>query len=475
MPHGLGQLTSLQTLTDFVIDENKSKKKSKPSGGISELGGLNNLGGRLFIQGLEQLRGNTGEAEAANLLAKQLDSLILFWDEMIERGGIDKDKKILDGLQPSQNIKSLEIYGYGGSPLSSWVSSLSNLVTLEIFSCQHLHHLPSLLLLHHVQWICLQDLMSLEYIDSNSSDEYHLRDSISSEFFPSLRNLQLLNLPNLKGWWRTTGVETDQEHQQQSHRFLCLHELRIISCPSLTSMLPYPSVEKLTFIASDNILQQWFMQPIPTMKPGSQATTSSSGSPVLGLRSLEIESMNTFVYFPVEGLHRLTSLEKLTLRENPRLRSLSGVLKHLNALRSLKIESCEELDLLNGEDGDYVMQWKELRGLENLILTDLPKLQSLPDGLQHLTNLRRLVLMKCSHFTSFPEWIGNLETSLKEITISSCPSLRSLPEGMRHLKSLQKLKIADCLYLNERCRQREQGADHIPTFIDELDGRESFI
>ncbi|KAJ7982739.1 LRR domain containing protein [Quillaja saponaria] len=223
-------------------------------------------------------------------------------------------------------------------------------------------------------------------------------------------------------------------------------------------MPPYPSVEKLTFAASDKILQQWFMQPMPTKKPGSQASTSSSGSPVPRLRSLRIESMNTFEYFPIEGLHRLTSLENLTLCNNPRLRSLSGVLKHLNALRYLRVEFCEELDLLNGENGDCGMQWKELRGLENLILTDFPKLESLPEGLQHLTNLRRLVLMKCSHFTSFPKWIGNLETSLEEITIASCPSLRSLPEGMRHLKSLQKLKIADCLYLKERC-QREQGAD----------------
>ncbi|KAJ7982732.1 LRR domains-containing disease resistance protein [Quillaja saponaria] len=475
MPHGLGQLTS-----------RGCPSKSKPSGGISELRDLNNLGGRLFIEGLEQLRCNTGEVMAANLRAKQLDFLSLGWKRVVSDsgGGADKDKMILDGLQPSQNIKRLDISGYGDLPLSSWVCSLSNLVTLKIISCQHLRHLPPLRLLHHVQLISLQNLRSLEYIDSNSSDEYHLRDSISSKFFPSLRDLDLINLPNLMGWWRTTGAETDQEHQQQCPLFLlsfpCLETLYIRSCPNLTSMPPYPSVEELTFNeVSDKLLRQWFMLPTPTTKPGSQASTSSSGSPVPGLRALQIGRMNTFEYFPVEVLHRLTSLDKLTLNDNPSLRSLSGVLKHLNALRYLKVESCEELDLLNGENGDYGMQWKQLRGLQDLILMDLPKLESLPEGLQHLTNLRRLVLMNCSHFTSFPEWIGNLEASLEEITIASCPSLRSLPEGMRHLKSLQKLKITNCLYLNERC-QREEGADwpkiaHIPEVTDELDGQESTI
>ncbi|KAB1220078.1 putative disease resistance protein RGA4 [Morella rubra] len=48
---------------------------------------------------------------------------------------------------------------------------------------------------------------------------------------------------------------------------------------------------------------------------------------------------------------------------------------------------CNELDLGNDEDG---MQWQGLTSLRSLTLSDLPKLESLPSGLQHLTTLRQL-------------------------------------------------------------------------------------
>ncbi|KAF7811853.1 putative disease resistance protein RGA4 [Senna tora] len=71
MPHGLGQLTSLQTLTNFVLHDKKISRRSG-IGGISELGSLNNLRGCLKLEGLVFLRDyNEEEAAFAKLQQKQ--------------------------------------------------------------------------------------------------------------------------------------------------------------------------------------------------------------------------------------------------------------------------------------------------------------------------------------------------------------------------------------------------------------------
>jgi hypothetical protein len=73
MPCGLGQLTDLHTLSQFVVD-----LVAKINGRLKELHELNKLGGNLSIENLRHQKDVALECKVASLKAKQrLDGLVL--------------------------------------------------------------------------------------------------------------------------------------------------------------------------------------------------------------------------------------------------------------------------------------------------------------------------------------------------------------------------------------------------------------
>ncbi|XP_059639091.1 disease resistance protein RGA2-like [Cornus florida] len=362
------------------------------------------------------------------------------------------------------------------------MSFLLNLVQISLWKCDGWKHLPKLEQLPCLKSLSLFGLESVEYIDDNScggvNDESSSFSPSSSRdpttttatFFPSLENLCIREMPNLKGWWRSklgedekqSTANNQEEQQLLSHpTFPCLVESKIYDCPQLTSMPLQPTVVKLEFGRVGGKVVQEQLLTMAKETPTTVATSSSSLVPLSNLEELHIWDIEDLVTLPEEAFPLLTSLLKLKIEGCPKLTSLSRGMRHLTALMSLEILSCQELDL--SDDG---MHFQGLGNLTSLEITKIPKLESIPAGLQHVTTLQSLSIEIPKNLESLPEWIGNL-TSLQKLYIYSCPSLKSLPEGMRRLTALQRLIIRSCSQeLNDRC-QKETGEDwpkiaHIP-------------
>ncbi|XP_042954991.1 putative disease resistance protein RGA4 isoform X2 [Carya illinoinensis] len=346
---------------------------------------------------------------------------------------------------PSLSVSIINCYMLTSLPM------FPHLVYLKLERCRRLKYLPPLSQLPSLKSLTLYILEEIEYV-SDCSDNNELSSFSSSAFFPSLEAIVFDSCHNLKGWWRRSdSYNVDVNTTDHALLFPRLSKLTIRDCPKLTSlpMFPHLKEELILKIASWKPVQQ-------TITNASSSSASStpiafSSPPLSKLKHIWLQQIEDLETLPVQNL---ISLQHLTIRSCRRLKSLSQGVQYLTALTKLELSDCPMLDLGNDEHG---MQWKGLKSLISLEFTGMPKLVSLPLGLQHVTSLRRLQISDCSSLMAIPEWICNW-ASLELFTISRCNGLTSLPEAMSRLTSLKKLTIQDCPILLRRCEQ-ERGND----------------
>jgi leucine-rich repeat protein SHOC2 len=155
---------------------------------------------------------------------------------------------------------------------------------------------------------------------------------------------------------------------------------------------------------------------------------------------------------PAKWINFFNSLEKLDIKDWKHLQSFPKGFGSLTSLQSLNIENCQELDL----DPSY-KEWNGLKNLCSLTITEIPKLISLPYGVDKVTSLQELQLCNCPQLTSLPETIDNLEL-LGKLVISQCDRLAKLPKALINMKLMDTLIILDCTLLLPRC-QPDTGDD----------------
>uniref|UniRef100_A0A2N9GSQ0 Disease resistance R13L4/SHOC-2-like LRR domain-containing protein n=1 Tax=Fagus sylvatica TaxID=28930 RepID=A0A2N9GSQ0_FAGSY len=297
--------------------------------------------------------------------------------------------------------------------------------------------------------------------------------------------------PNLKGWWRSAPTPHHQQHQSLPS-FPRLSSLNIFYCPNLTSMPLFPNLQEKLVLngASVKPLQQTMAM------TSSLPSSSSSPSPLSKLKDMTLWDIeDDGGSLPDGWVSNLNSLKSLVICNYPRLKSMSGAMRYLTSLEKLEISSCDEFDPFSdvGAEDDS-MEWIHLNCLHTLSFSKLPKLESLPAGLQRVTTLKNLTFSDCPNLiglpewigeftsleylrftgcapnltslhvisclkylkkleiggfhnlTTFPEWISNF-TSLEKLEIEECPNLTSLLDGICYLRFLWDLRIQDCLNL----------------------------
>jgi len=224
MPPDVGQLTSLQTLTYFVVGTAFSCST------IAELQNLN-LGGQLVLHGLQNV--DEAHAKAASLGKKQkLTHLSLKWNSDVNEVQ-DCHMKVLDALKPHGGLEMLMVDSYKGSSLPSWMIDLSllqNLTELHLIDCSACEIFPQFCHLKALQ------VLYLEKLDKLCS----LCSDLTSISFPALKELKLHDLKCLERWVATEGKE--------EVTFPILENADIKNCPKLTSLPEAPKLKVLNVI-----------------------------------------------------------------------------------------------------------------------------------------------------------------------------------------------------------------------------------
>jgi len=403
MPPHIGQLTKLQTLTDFMVG-----RQSEAS--IKELGKLRHLRGQLHIGNLQNVV-DARDAVKANFKSKRhLDELRFTWGGDIH--DLQHVKSTLEKLEPNRNVKDLQIDGYGGVRFPEWVgeSSFSNIVSLQLSRCTNCTSLPP-----------LGQLASLERLSIEAFDKVK---TVSSEFygnctamkkpFESLQTLSFRRMPEWREWISDEGSR---------EAFPLLEVLSIKECPNLAKALPshhLPRVTRLTISGCEQLA---------TPLPRFPRLHSLSVSGFHSLESLpeEIEQMgwspSDFGKITIEGW---AALKCVALDLFPKLNTLS-------------IFNCPDLESLCAHERPLNV----LTSLHCLIIKGCPKLVSFPKGGLPAPVLTRLSLNDCWNLKQLPESMHSLLPSLKHLEINGCLEFELCPEE-GFPSTLQSLRIFDC-------------------------------
>lgn len=137
------------------------------------------------------------------------------------------ETRVLEMLQPHENIKKVSIKDYGGTKFPRWIGSplFVNIKFLKISNCIKCDHMPAL-----GQLVSLKDLIveGMERMKSIGIEFYG--DGHRSVLpFPSLETLKFENMLNWEDWSSSSGVEGGEE-------FHHLQKIEIQNCPKLRKL-----------------------------------------------------------------------------------------------------------------------------------------------------------------------------------------------------------------------------------------------
>jgi Leucine-rich repeat (LRR) protein len=174
-----------------------------------------------------------------------------------------------------------------------------------------------------------------------------------------------------------------------------------------------------------------------------------------------------------EWVGELTSLHELEISWCSGITELRDNMRQLTELHSLALKYCNSIASLPYWLG-------ELTSLKKLTIHHCGLVRSLPEGIQQLTNLQDLYIGQCPALQKWCETEEEimkptpnqkracvLPTSLKKLTIYDSPGISSLPEGIQQLTNLRKIDIRCCPALKKWC-QLEENATKLAHIQDKV-------
>ncbi|KAJ1701980.1 hypothetical protein LUZ63_001759 [Rhynchospora breviuscula] len=235
MPYGIGQMTSLQTLSFFVMGTETESCR------IEELSNLVNLKGEMHVLGINNVT-DPKFAEEANMQNKlKVEKLTLEWsiaDSTSPDLNGELASEVLEKLKPYHNLEELTLNGFCGTRLPSWLSDqvLLKLTTLDLKRCNKVEKLPSLGKLPSLKRLSVHSMVRLTRI----GEEFCGHASSSSSMgwcHSAFPKLEALVFKNMDAWEEWGGVESTD--------FPCLKYLSLYECTLLRKFPQFPDSVKV--------------------------------------------------------------------------------------------------------------------------------------------------------------------------------------------------------------------------------------
>ncbi|KAL4336521.1 hypothetical protein AHAS_Ahas12G0018500 [Arachis hypogaea] len=434
MPGKMSKLNQLLILSYFVVGKHEDN-------GIQELGGLENLHGPLVIKKLENIV-DVKEAESAKIMDKKhIDQLWLEWssgEDMVS--DTQREKVMLDKLEPQNGLKELKIKGYKGTTFPDWLGrcSYTNMTSVSLKSCKNCCMLPSLGQLPSLKSLRIEGFNLLRSI----GEEFYKNegDHHSSHIAP-FSSLETLVFDNMACW--------EVWHVSESETFPKLRKLQITNCPML----------------KEDMLNQVFFRIV------------SSLSDVSKVRKLHIGDL--IIFRQTEAMYldgdTLTIKGSESVMESA-FKAMTSI-NHLRCLQQIYIWRCRKLEFSQQQQQNYDLVELLIRhscdSLTSLSLDVFPNLKNLEiEGCMNLESvsmseaphaaLQRLSISECSKLVSFAVE-GLAAPNLTHLQVRNCEKLEALPRDMKSLlPTLQSLQIYGCPNI---CRLAEGG---LPPNLKEL-------
>ncbi|GLJ45256.1 hypothetical protein SUGI_0952550 [Cryptomeria japonica] len=136
-----------------------------------------------------------------------------------------------------------------------------------------------------------------------------------------------------------------------------------------------------------------------------------------------------------------SSLVTLGLYGFKNMQRLPDGVEKLTKLERLILSNCHQLKELPSKLGD-------LSNLKELILIYCFELKELPSNFGQLSNLKTLRIRSCSALSALTSNFGQLK-NLEELDLYKCDGLKELPADFGQLKNLKKLDLAGCSRLEK--------------------------
>ncbi|CAH1424001.1 unnamed protein product [Lactuca virosa] len=380
MPLGIGELTSLQTLSKIIIGGESGFT-------ITKLKNLQNLHGNVFIEGLGNVE-NEMDAREANFSQKRLTELVLDWGSEFNVFRTEThEMEILNELKPHNGtLEKLGIESYRGIEFPNWVGdpSFRRLTRVSIDGCEECTSLPRLGQLPSLKELFIGKVSKVKVVG--------LELLGTGCAFPSL---EILSFEDMEGW---------EVWSSNSWAFPCLQELRIEACPNLVQF-------SLETLPSLRILK--------LRKCGHDVLKSlvDVASSITKLEIDDISGLTDELWRGVKGY--LGAVEEIRIRGCDEIRYLweseAQASKVLMNLKKLELRDCENLVRLREKEEDN--SWSSLTSFRWLRVWDCKSLEhcSCPQSMEALN------IQRCDSITSVSFPTGGQK--LKSLTIWDCKKL----------------------------------------------------